>query len=138
MTKKSLLVLGLMLASFSTFAATLNCQGVDIDQGQINLKIDFENNRMGKNVPRKVEYKDLMNDGYEAERTWEAEASNILRTENSLEISGTIGDYSWFSIDMKLETVDGIHYYGESNYEEDDSGWTLSSHVQNIKCVLKK
>lgn len=134
MTKKSLLVLTLMFASFSNYAATLTCKGVDSEQGRVNLVLAFEN----QNAPLKVSYTDLMNDGFEAERSWDAEVSQITRTANELSIYGTMGDYSWFTLNMNLKTQDGIHFNGESNYEENDSGWELVSNIKNIECVLSK
>ncbi len=134
MIQKSLLVLALIFTSFSNYAATLTCKGVDSEQGQVHLVLEFEN----QNAPLKVSYTVLMNDGFEAVRSWDAEASQITRTTNELSISGTVGDYSWYTLNMNLKTQDGVHFNGESYYEEDDSGWELVSNIKNIECVLSK
>lgn len=132
MTKKLLIVTALMLVSLSTYASTLTCKGIDSDNGQITLTIKWANDQM------KVHYTDMMTDGYDAQRSWKAESSRFSRTENQINLQATIGDYSWFSLDMNLSSNDGVHYKGESNYEENDSGWELYSKVKDIECIYKK
>lgn len=140
MTKRStkaFIVSALMLVSFSNYAATLTCKGVDSDKGQIRLQVTFDKESSGQNVPMSIRYQNIMSDGYNYESSWKDENSNIIKTESGLTLQAYIGDYSWVDFEMNLQTQDGIHYEGESSYIEDDSGWRLDSIVQNIKCVLE-